>query len=220
MKKYLALLLTMALIISAVVITASVAAADEPISQSKGAFKFGDTALALDGTWVILIETMTAPAFFTGGPWTWSESAEVEFTITDFQVVSDQFKVYDNGVLVTTTPAMPDWDDLGLASRLISPPYTEDPDTALADGRFSSAVLYFGPGSHSITIEDIHIPPYAAGIPCSDGTVAFKAEIVRTVGGAAFPVDKTSVIAPWIAIALAIIAGGAYLIRNRAHSYK
>lgn len=135
------------------------------------------SVMPLDGSWISLDQFMNEGDFFTGGPWEWDEPYLVRFTITDIWVVSDQFEVYDNGDLVATTPAVPDWDDLGLADSHTSPPYTGNPDTALADGRFSSAVLYFGPGAHSITIKDIHIPPTTAGgDPFPDGTVAFKAE--------------------------------------------
>jgi len=41
-------------------------------------------------------------------------------------------------------------------------------------------VIYFASGSHSIDIEDIHIPPVSVGgQPFIDGTVAFKAERLR-----------------------------------------
>lgn len=63
---------------------------------------------------------------------------------------------------------------------MVSPPYTVNPDAALADGRFSSALINFASGSHSIDIEDIHIPPVSVGGgPFIDGTVAFKAERLR-----------------------------------------
>jgi hypothetical protein len=131
----------------------------------------------LDGTWVILDENMTAPAFFSGGPWTWDSDLPVKFTITDLYVVTDIFKVYDGGSFVIETPNIPDWDVLGFTDPYFSPPYTVDPDAALASGYFSSAVINFASGSHSIDIEDIHIPPLTAGgNPFPDGTVAFKAE--------------------------------------------
>ena len=135
--------------------------------------------LPLDGTWVQFSENMVAPAFFTGlagSPWTWNSTQWVKFTITDWAVVSDQFSVYDGGGFVLTTPAMSDWDVLLLADPFTSPPWTANPATALADGRFSSAVHFFAPGAHSITIEDIHIPPTAAGGVFIDGTAAIKAE--------------------------------------------
>jgi hypothetical protein len=135
------------------------------------------TPLALDGTWVKLDQNMSPGDFFTGA-YTWDSPFGVKFTITDFLVVSDQFEVYDNAALVLTTPAMPDWDDLSLAGPMVSPPWTDDPDVALASGVFSSGQTIFGPGAHSITIRDIHIPPTAVGAgPFPDGTVAFKAEV-------------------------------------------
>lgn len=134
------------------------------------------SVMPLDASWVVLDEVMDPGDYFSG-PWEWDELYPVRFTITDLYVVSDQFEVYDNGALVATTPAKPDWDDLGFADPFDSPPWTNNADVALADGRFSSAVLYFGPGAHSITIKDIHIPPVTAGgAPFPDGTVAFKAE--------------------------------------------
>ena len=134
----------------------------------------GDPPMPLDGSWVILDEYMTAPAFFSG-PYTWTSSVPVTFTVTDLFVVSDQFEVYDNGVLVMTTPAVPDWPAYA-SDPFTSPPYTTDPDVALASGYFSSGVISFGPGSHSITIRDFHIPPVGVGGgPFFDGTVAFKA---------------------------------------------
>ena len=134
-----------------------------------------DPEMPLDGTWVRLIEPMTAPAFFTG-TYTWNSPIPVTFTITDWAVVTDIFEVYDFGGLVATTPFLPDWDALGLPDPLTSPPWTVYPDVALADGRFSSAVINFAPGAHSITIRDIHIPLMSqGGPPFVDGTVAFKA---------------------------------------------
>jgi len=176
-------------------LAAGIASADESASQSGGAkvllLEGVDLPMALDGTWVILDKTMKVGDFFPGGPWTWdSPSLSVNFTITDLYVVSDQFEVYDHGVLVVTTPSLPDWDVLGCATAFTSPPWTADPDTALASGFFSSAVITFPPGKHSITIKDIHIPPRLADDkPCSDGTVAFKAEHIDNIE----PLSLTSI---------------------------
>jgi hypothetical protein len=134
-----------------------------------------DPIMPLDGTWVRLIEVMTVGDFFTG-TYTWNSTLPVEFTITDWAVVTDRFEVYDFGILKTTTPLLSDWYTLGLPDPLTSPPWTVYPDVALADGRFSSAVINFAPGAHSITIRDIRIPPMSqGGLPFVDGTVAFKA---------------------------------------------
>ncbi|MBI5836043.1 MAG: PEP-CTERM sorting domain-containing protein [Candidatus Eisenbacteria bacterium] len=133
------------------------------------------TPLALDGSWVVLDETMPVGGFFAGS-YDFTSSSNVDFTITDWAVVSDAFNVYDFGVLAFSTPLMPDWNVLGAAGAFTSPPYTSDPDVALASGNFSSAVYTFGAGAHSLTIQDYHIPITAVGAgPFPDGTVAFKA---------------------------------------------
>ena len=134
------------------------------------------TPLSLDGTWVKLGQVMNPGDFFTGS-YDWNSLFNVQFTITDWAAVSDQFEVYDNAALVLTTPAMPDWDDLGDVDSTIH--YQFDPDAALASGFFSSGQILFGPGAHSITIRDIHIPPMnATGQPFPDGTVAFNAVVI------------------------------------------
>jgi len=161
-------------------ITSSAVVADE--TQSNIALEEGVSITAaipmpLDGTWITIDEYMNEGDYFTGS-WEWDSDFTVKFTITDIWVVTDWFEVYDKGSSVIVTPNMDDWDDLGLPGPKVAPPYTGDPDTALADGRFSCAVIYFDPGSHEITIRDIHIPPMTAGgDPFPDGTVAFKAEL-------------------------------------------
>lgn len=165
-----------------------ITSANEQIYQSGGAitasfFKSADIAIALDGTWVILDQYMKEGDYFSGGPWTWdSPSRSVNFTVTDLYVVSDRFEIYDDDVLVATTPLLTDWDAHGYESAFTSPPWTDDPDIAVANGFFSSVVITFPPGKHSITIKDIHIPPrFAGGRACSDGTVAFKAEQIDSI---------------------------------------
>ncbi len=144
--------------------------------------------LPLDGHWVKLDEVMRPGTFFgrwtspdlTPWEYTFNSPDSVLFTITDWAVVSDRFEVYDNGGLVPilTTPLMPDWPALGAGTSQTSPPYTLDPDVALASGDFSSGTILFAPGAHSITIRDIHIPEMDNGQTYSDGTVAFKATVV------------------------------------------
>jgi hypothetical protein len=160
--------------VAALLLTTNAAAS---LSQLNGTSEPGpaDPVMPLDGTWVRLIEVMAAPAFFTG-TYTWNSPLPVKFTITDWAVVTDRFEVYDFGILKATTPLLPDWYALGLPDPLTSPPWTIYPDVALADGRFSSAVINFAAGAHSITIRDIHIPLRSpGGVPFTDGTVAFKA---------------------------------------------
>jgi len=127
--------------------------------------------MPLDGSWVVIDEVMPAGAFFTGN-WDWTSSAPVLFTITDLYVVTDAYEVYDSGNLVLTTPALPDYAALGIPA-FQSPPWTADPDVALAEPLFSKGAITFAPGYHNITIMDYQIP---TGF--GDGTVAFKAVAV------------------------------------------
>src|SRR4029077_4840394 len=100
----------------------------------------------------------------------------------DFAVVTDQFQVFDGGVLIATTPAMPDWFGIGATDPFESPPFTLDPDIAFASGNFSSLVIALGAGAHSLQISDIHIPPQAVGgPPFPDGTGAFRAAAIATI---------------------------------------
>ena len=136
--------------------------------------------LPLDGTWTSVTEPMDPGDYFSD-TWTFTSDSTVKFTITDILVISDQFEVYDSGSLVVTTPSVPDWDGLGFSSPFDFNP--SDPDVALASGYFSSATILFAPGSHSIRIRDIHIPPFSGATPFADGTVAFKAEVVPEPAG-------------------------------------
>jgi len=191
MKKIIAVILAV-MLLSMELIT-GMASADEPVSQSGEAkvmlLSGIHATMAFDGSWVILDQNMPVGGFFSGGPWTWdSTSLPVRFTITDLYVVSDQFVVYDYDVPVATTPSLPDWDVLRYPTAFTSPPWTNNPDTALSSNFFSSAEIIFPRGEHSITIQDIHIPPRkAGGNPCSDGTVAFKAEQIDV--GMAIDID-------------------------------
>src|SRR5215831_11609703 len=67
--------------------------------------------LSLNDSWVVLDQDMSSGGFFTGS-WSWSSSDAVSFRITDLFVASDQFKIYDFGVLVATTPGTPSWSSL------------------------------------------------------------------------------------------------------------
>jgi len=123
---------------------------------------------------------MSTGDFFTAPDatttWTFTcPAGGCKFLITDLFVVTDQFEVYDFGGLIATTPAMPDWFGIGAPGPFTSPPFTDNPDVALASGNFSAATLILGAGAHSISIRDIHIPLMGAGgDPFPDGTVAFR----------------------------------------------
>jgi hypothetical protein len=134
--------------------------------------------MPLDGTWIVIDEVLnpSLSGFFSEdglgvvvGDWHWTSTETVTFTITDLFVVGDEYEVYDNGSLVFSSPDLPDYSELGLGA-FDSPPWTHDPDVALADGRFSSGVITFAPGYHEITIKAISLPT-----DYIDATVAFKA---------------------------------------------
>ena len=145
------------------------------------------TPLALGGPWIVLDQTMTPGSFFTAPgttdrEWTFTcPASHCKFFITDLFVISDQFEVYDGGVLIATTPANPDWDDLMFPTPGVGgpfPPWTPDPDIAFASGLYSSVVIILATGAHSISIRDIHIPPTTVGgTPFPDGTVAFRVTV-------------------------------------------
>jgi hypothetical protein len=155
------------------------------------------TPLVLGAPWVVLDQNMSVGAFFTapdaGTVWTLSCPASgCNFIITDFAVVTDRFEVYDGGVLIATTPLMPDWFGIGASDPLETPPFTLDPDVAFASGDFSSLVIALGAGAHSLEIRDIHIPPMAiGGDPFPDGTVAFRATIATTIATVPEPATLT-----------------------------
>ena len=177
MKKFIVLSIVLLMLVG-FAITSSAAEAvkrQNPLASEEMMFTLA-TVMLLDGNWVILDEYMNVDEYFPGS-WTWNSVFTVKFTITDLYVVTDIFKVYDGGSFVIQTPYLPDWDVLGIPDPYDDPPWKSDPDVALASGYFSSAVICFASGSHSIDIEDIHIPPVSVGGPAfPDGTVAFKAE--------------------------------------------
>jgi hypothetical protein len=90
--------------------------------------------------WTIVSESLAEGSFFST---TWSSDLPYDtlFQITDLYVASDRFEVYDNGVLVLTTPAVPDWDGLGAADPYVAPPFAYDPDAAFGSGVFSAGSL-------------------------------------------------------------------------------
>ncbi len=138
--------------------------------------------MPLDGSWTVLDEFMPVGGFFSNS-YDWVSPDNVAFTITDLFVVSDAFNVFDFGAPVFSTPLMPDWDLIGAGGAFDSPPYTTDPNVALATPAFSKGLWVFGAGAHSITIQDYHIPPMSpGGPPFGDGTVAFKASATPEPG--------------------------------------
>jgi hypothetical protein len=151
------------------------------------------TPLPLDGSWTTLDVFMNPGDFFTdtlnGSPnlagattWTWTSGGSVSLDVTDWLVASDQFNIYDNGSLVGTSTAGTQWENIvgcPVLNNDQSPVchWTFLPDVAFADPTFGKVSLVFAPGSHSIAIQDIHIPiDSATGVTSLDGTVAFRAQ--------------------------------------------
>lgn len=145
--------------------------------------------LALDGTWTVWDDFMDTGDFFTGtgtGAAGIAGATTLDFVvdpgmkvivqITDLFVLSDDYELYESGALIGTS-VMPDWDDIGAGDPFDEPPYTTDPDVALASGLFSGFTLSFGPGAYSLAIRAIGIPVLADGTVFPDSTVAFRAYI-------------------------------------------
>ena len=133
---------------------------------------FIPTPMPLNGTWLTYDEFNGGSGNFFNEDFYWTSSSSVKFDITDFDVVTDEFKVYDNGVLVLTTPDLPDYNTLGIGA-FTSPPFTNDPNVAWVTNEFSKGSITLASGSHDITIMDTRIPN-----DFSDGTVALRAESV------------------------------------------
>jgi hypothetical protein len=76
---------------------------------------------------------------------------------------------------------------------------------AAFDGADASAVTGYEQDALAVTFED-PAPPAPPPSP-TPPTVA--------VGGEAYPVNKVGLIAPWVALAMVISAGGLYLMRRR-----
>jgi hypothetical protein len=75
----------------------------------------------------------------------WTFSGPAVFTVVDAFLEVDQFRVYDNAVLVGTTSAVAGTTLLSLS----------DPALALLNLDYSRGIFNFGAGAHAITIEHI-----------------------------------------------------------------
>ena len=130
--------------------------------------------LAVDGTWTVLDELMTAGAFYAP-IFTYTSATPVQLDVTDLFVVSDQNEVYLNGVLLGATPLMPDWQALSPpVGPLDDPPYTANPAVAWTRPEFSKQSFALPAGTHMLTFRNTHIPLDPSGNPFADGTVAFR----------------------------------------------
>jgi hypothetical protein len=90
------------------------------------------------------------------GPFTFSISQPGVVKVTDVACRGDQFEIFDFGVSIGTTPAVP-VDEVGECD-----PYITDPDVAFEDPSYTHGSFVLPPGSHSITIVAI-TNPFSAG---------------------------------------------------------
>ncbi len=131
-------------------------------------------AIAVDGTWHVMDELMTEGSFYAP-VFSYTAANPIQIDVTDLFVVSDQNEIYLDGVLLGTTPAMPDWQ---LLSPPVGPlddaPYTSDPAVAWLRPEFSKQSFALPAGTHLLTFRNIHIPFDELGDPFADGTVAFR----------------------------------------------
>ena len=128
-------------------------------------------AVEVDGSWIVLDELMPEGSFFAP-LFHYTSTVPVRIDVTDLYVISDRSEVFLDGVSVGTSPAVPDWTELG--SDPLGAPFTEDPGLAWAEPAYSKASFVLPSGSHVVTLRNVHVPPKASGAPYPDGTVAFR----------------------------------------------
>jgi len=68
------------------------------------------------------------------------------------------------------------------------------------------------------SLSDLTGLPFASGTPYPTPTPTPPAPGGGPVGGEVYPINRVALIAPWLALAAAIVAGGIILARRRAHS--
>ena len=146
------------------------------------------TPIALDGSWTVLIDDMSEGDFFTGTgtgsttfagatSFNWVSALPVLFRITDLFVVSDTFRVYDNGVALFDVANGSDWRAIPGCSDDHDPSchWTNVPGDAWLDPLFSKASHLFAPGSHSIVVQSLTIPVHFTGVIHRNATAAIAA---------------------------------------------
>lgn len=131
------------------------------------------TNVPVGGSWVVMDEIMTAGSFFAP-LFNYTSATPIQIDLTDLFVVSDQNQVFLDGVLLGTTPAMPDWQQLSPPVGPLDPPYTSDPNVAWLTPEFSKQSFSLPAGTHLLTFKDIDIPLDPNGAPFVDGTAAFR----------------------------------------------
>ena len=145
---------------------------------------------------------------FTGidPPWTMDcGGASCWFTVVDGGIPIDQFEVFDFGSSIGTT-SVPNTGGAGCGFA--------DADACLANPDFSSGMFCLGPGTHSITINQILNPGSGGGWI---KTELHSGADCGPVAGTLLPIDSTALVltglqssAIWMLPALAGIAGAAF----------
>jgi len=77
-----------------------------------------------------------------------------------------------------------------------------------------------GPGSGQNISDGVLYEPWLTTNPIPTIPTDCYECPTQAVGGTDYPVNKVGLIAPWIALAVVIAAGGVYLVRCRAHNWK
>jgi hypothetical protein len=105
-----------------------------------------DQTLPVDGGWASFTWLRGPNVFNQEGAFTFNAAIPTTLTVTDAYLDGDRFLVYDK--------ALP----LFLTSRPVDDgAYTDDPDTALHDARWSSGAVVLAPGEHAITVEAVQV---------------------------------------------------------------
>jgi len=136
----------------------------------------GDPPLTL-GVWAGPYDEFIGVGNFFAEDWTFTGAATL--VVTDLYVPGDEYAVYDNGVLLGNSNAVPDWSTFE-SDPYAAPPWTSDPGTAYDDAEYFSHFGYdLGAGSHDITIMATNLP---SGF--SDSTVTL--EVITPEPGSIF----------------------------------
>jgi len=153
-----------ALAVALVLFGSTIAMAD--VQGPGGGGTPGDPPLTL-GVWAGPYDETIGIGGFFAEDWTYTGAATL--VVTDLYVPGDEYNIYDNGILIGSSNAVPDWSTFE-SDPYASPPWTDDPETAYNDAEYFSHFGYdLGAGPHDITIQATNLP---SGFP--DSTVTLE----------------------------------------------
>ena len=120
----------------------------------------------------------------------------------------------------TTGDTAPLWDSWSIPSGgTVTITFTVDVDPAASPGTYDSTA--YADGDNFAQIDDVGTAAQDADTPDGEDPEPDEDVTIREVlpsppvGGEAYPVNKIAILAPWIAIAMAIIAGSFIVVRRR-----